>query len=171
MTTINRTVYKHEYNIKNREKIKENKHKYYEANKEKITESKKKYVEVNKERIKEYKHNYYETNKERLREKRKNYYKSNKVKWKRRNSITNTYLIPKYKNVPCMDCNTIFPFIAMDFDHRPGEVKSFTISVKGCWKATSERIEEIEKEISKCDLVCSNCHRIRTWNRSNSRGN
>ena len=47
----------------------------------------------------------------------------------------------------------------MDYDHRPGTKKKFNVSVIRKGKA------EILKEIEKCDLVCANCHRIRTHNR------
>lgn len=64
----------------------------------------------------------------------------------------------------CMDCGISNP-IVLDFDHRPGTNKQFTISkaVAGStrsWKA-------IQQEIEKCDIVCANCHRIRTATRGN----
>lgn len=63
---------------------------------------------------------------------------------------------------PCMDCGVSYPAIVMDFDHR-GD-KSFSLA-KGYWKYSIARLLE---EIKKCDLVCSNCHRIRTFNRANA---
>ena len=65
---------------------------------------------------------------------------------------------------PCADCKTVYPHYVMDFDHLPQFKKEFTISNEG--EAFSE--EKILKEVSKCELVCSNCHRIRTWNRKNN---
>lgn len=64
------------------------------------------------------------------------------------------------KDVPCMDCKNIFPPYVMDFDHL--EKKSFGIS-----RAVNSTIslERLAEEIVKCDLVCANCHRIRTFNR------
>lgn len=64
------------------------------------------------------------------------------------------------KSGPCMDCHHYYESCCMDFDHRPGEQKLFLIS-----KALSHgryTRAEIMREINKCDLVCSNCHRIRT---------
>jgi hypothetical protein len=63
------------------------------------------------------------------------------------------------KSVPCMDCKESFPVVCMDFDHRNPEEKSFNISRLGM--ITSEK--RLREEIAKCDVVCSNCHRIRTW--------
>ena len=66
----------------------------------------------------------------------------------------------KYKTEnPCMDCGNFFHFSAMDFDHRPGELKRFQIGSEfSTWARTLA-------EIAKCDLVCANCHRVRTWKR------
>ena len=64
------------------------------------------------------------------------------------------------ENTPCKDCNKSFHFSAMDFDHL--EDKSFSIG-DACSNGYS--IERIKEEIAKCEIVCSNCHRIRTYNR------
>ncbi len=63
------------------------------------------------------------------------------------------------KDHPCLDCGGRFPPCAMDFDHVRGN-KSWTIGQ--LFNAKESRVLE---EISKCDLVCANCHRIRTHNR------
>ncbi|QQG40642.1 MAG: hypothetical protein HYV37_03725 [Candidatus Levyibacteriota bacterium] len=62
-----------------------------------------------------------------------------------------------------MDCSNLFPPYVMDFDHRDGETKIRSIS----WMAVNDtsNIEKIKKEIIKCDLVCANCHRVRTYAR------
>lgn len=65
------------------------------------------------------------------------------------------------KQRPCMDCGGTFPPYVMDFDHRDGSDKVNNISrliSRGNWA-------RIEAEIAKCDLVCSNCHRIRSYAR------
>ena len=62
------------------------------------------------------------------------------------------------ERTPCADCGRHFHFAAMDFDH-----------VRG---SKVERIAELAKngsfrkmiaEIKKCEIVCSNCHRVRTF--------
>jgi hypothetical protein len=45
----------------------------------------------------------------------------------------------------------------MDFDHRPGTVKLFHIG-----KNTHSE-DAVLAEIAKCDVVCANCHRVRTF--------
>lgn len=75
--------------------------------------------------------------------------------------------IEKIKSGPCVDCGASFPSCCMDFDHRPGTIKSNNV---GTMVAHHHTRSKIELEISKCDLVCSNCHRIRTRNRRTGSG-
>jgi hypothetical protein len=63
---------------------------------------------------------------------------------------------------PCMDCGGTFPAECMDFDHRPDETKSHCV---GTMVAHGHNAEATWAEIAKCDLICANCHRIRTRHR------
>ena len=76
------------------------------------------------------------------------------------------WLKHKFEGIPCSDCEGVFPYCSMDFDHRSDEKKEFNISYCGSALATPERTSKWMKEIDKCDLVCANCHRIRTQERS-----
>ncbi len=67
------------------------------------------------------------------------------------------------KSNPCVDCGHSFDPVCMDFDHREGEEKLRAISKM---VRLGNSIVRITREIAKCDLVCSNCHRIRTRDRS-----
>jgi hypothetical protein len=61
----------------------------------------------------------------------------------------------------CFDCGFIcdeYTHICFAFDHLEPELKSFSLS-----KAHKHSYAEIEAEITKCQLVCHNCHAIRTW--------
>jgi hypothetical protein len=51
----------------------------------------------------------------------------------------------------------------MDFDHLPGFEKS-----KGVARLVNMRVpdQRVIDEVAKCELVCANCHRIRTQNRN-----
>jgi hypothetical protein len=52
----------------------------------------------------------------------------------------------------------------MEFDHRSGEGKVGAIAdVKN-----SGAFRKLIAELEKCDLVCANCHRIRTYERRQS---
>jgi hypothetical protein len=66
--------------------------------------------------------------------------------------------LSELKDAPCADCGQRFPSFVMDFDHRDGNDKLGTIAHminKWPWA-------RILTEVAKCDVVCSNCHRIRT---------
>lgn len=71
------------------------------------------------------------------------------------------------KNVPCLDCGVRFPPSVMDFDHVRG-TKSFAIGVYVSKNRGPRAIAAIKNEIEKCEVVCSNCHRLRTLKRRGS---
>jgi cytochrome c2 len=59
----------------------------------------------------------------------------------------------------CMDCGLHPEYLqVLEFDHRPDEVKLFHISDR----MASGTMDDLIAEIAKCDVVCANCHRIRT---------
>lgn len=62
----------------------------------------------------------------------------------------------------CTDCGYRGHPDALEFDHLPGVVKvgnvSALIRLGYSWA-------KIEAEIAKCEVVCANCHRIRTRTR------
>ncbi len=92
------------------------------------------------------------------------YYQRNKDKYleyNRRQYARLNALLTKAKDKPCADCGGRFPAYVMDFDHLDGAEKLFDV---GRARKHSWRI--IEAEIAKCELVCANCHRIRTHERS-----
>jgi hypothetical protein len=70
--------------------------------------------------------------------------------------------IDELKSAPCTDCGVTFPPECMDFDHIP-EKGEKVAPVGHLFSSASQ--ERLEAEIAKCELVCSNCHRIRTKNR------
>jgi hypothetical protein len=61
------------------------------------------------------------------------------------------------KSQPCPDCGRLYPPVCMDFDHVRGK-KLFGIGHG--WHTRA--LKAVEAEIAKCEVVCSNCHRIRT---------
>lgn len=64
------------------------------------------------------------------------------------------------KSFPCADCHGVFPPYVMDFDHLDATLKRFDVG-----RARKYSLDEIKREIAKCELVCANCHRIRTHER------
>lgn len=67
-------------------------------------------------------------------------------------------LLHAAKDVPCTDCGVRYPPYVMDFDHVRG-VKIIDLSNVRRAKWSFAKIQE---EIDKCEVVCANCHRIRT---------
>jgi len=66
----------------------------------------------------------------------------------------------KTKNRPCIDCGVRYPYYVMDFDHKKGTVKVNDVAYMMTRNWSLKRIKE---EILKCEVVCANCHRIRTY--------
>ena len=107
-----------------------------------------------------------------MREYSKNHYRNNLEKYKakanrnRKKVIDrNRSLVEKLKESPCKDCGKSYPSFVMDFDHLDSASKIECVSrMMGC------KTDTILKEISKCDLVCSNCHRVRTHERNSYAG-
>ena len=60
----------------------------------------------------------------------------------------------------CMDCGYNLHPAALEFDHVNG-VKLFNIGEK----ISNNSREKLWEEIAKCDVVCANCHAIRTATR------
>jgi len=67
----------------------------------------------------------------------------------------------KLRRGACMDCQmqvTRENYVCFDFDQRDPMQKSFQISAKSRDVAEAT----LQAEFAKCDLVCANCHRLRT---------
>lgn len=77
--------------------------------------------------------------------------------WKRKR----TERLRDIKNGPCTDCGKIFHPACMQWDHIEGRGKFKELS-----GMSQYRFERCLEEISKCELVCGNCHALRTYYRS-----
>ena len=69
-------------------------------------------------------------------------------------------ILLEVKQQPGQDCGGSFHPWVMELDHREGTKKEAAVAdlvSKGC---TDARLLE---EIEKCDVVCANCHRMRTY--------
>lgn len=75
-----------------------------------------------------------------------------------RRSASRKFLQEVKQSSPCVDCGENYPYWMMDFDHL-GD-KSFNVS-----RSSGKTIEQLKEEIAKCELVCANCHRNRTYMR------
>lgn len=100
----------------------------------------------------------------------KRYYRDNKAKFRARNKKRregHIAWVNTLRDHPCMDCKGSFPTCVMEFDHREGEAKTAAVAKM---VTDSYSKESILAEIQKCDLVCANCHRIRTHRRRRTLG-
>lgn len=149
------TEYQREYRRLHRTKFRKWNKEYYQNNKDVLREQAREYYKKNRRRCVERSKEYYQRNKEKIRKRGIQYRKKNKKKLKGRRQQIRKWLW-SLKRKPCMDCNGVFHPCAMDFDHRDPSQKTIGIS------RTIYHKKRILEEIKKCDLVCANCHRLRT---------
>jgi phage terminase large subunit len=99
---------------------------------------------------KAYHKEHYNRNKKVYLDKTKDYKKANQQR-----------LLEYLRDKQCKDCG-IKDYRVFEFDHLADKKANISAVMKSwCW-------ETLLTEIDKCDIVCCNCHRIRTLTRSNS---
>ena len=90
----------------------------------------------------------------------KEHYRANKTIYlnkAKRHRVNLSDRVREAKEKPCTDCKIQYPHYVMQFDHL-GD-KNFNISkLHRSWAA-------IQAEIKKCEVVCANCHAVRTYKR------
>ena len=124
--------------------------KWREKNRKKIRKREKEWRIKNTKHVNAWQREWRKKNQERAREHSATAYKK-KAEW-----------IASLKDKPCTDCGIKYPPECMDWDHVKGK-KLFSIA-KGIVRAKEKTLAEI----AKCELVCANCHRIRTKRRKNA---
>lgn len=101
----------------------------------------------------------------RARASRRNHYHANKQPYldrARAQKLELTRYVNELKaSTPCADCGVQYPPFVMEFDHRGGETKLNNVSALSRYGSR----KRLDAEIAKCDIVCSNCHAIRTYKR------
>lgn len=93
---------------------------------------------------------------------RRHYYANRKYyieKAARRKKDIRELIILIKELICCKDCDKNYPYYVMDFDH----VGIITMTINRLVEFSSVR--KLEEEISRCEMVCANCHRARTHNR------
>ena len=83
--------------------------------------------------------------------------KSEKLSIAKQKAYLAQYLRDLKTKTPCVDCGINYPHYVMDFDHVRGQKHANVMELVST--LSKKRIDE---EIAKCEIVCSNCHRIRT---------
>ena len=87
---------------------------------------------------------------------KKEHYLKTRERSKRVYLLNAAFIKALKESTPCADCGVFYLSYIMDFDHqrdKEGQVHKFL---------TYSRKRLLE-EIDKCEIVCSNCHRARTW--------
>jgi hypothetical protein len=70
-------------------------------------------------------------------------------------------MVHRAKERPCADCGITYPFFVMDFDHVDGDKVAIISKI-----ASTGSVLQLLLELAKCEVVCANCHRARTWKRA-----
>src|SRR5258708_4524801 len=93
---------------------------------------------------------------------RRHYY-ANKEKYleknKKRRQQMRDYVHDIKTLTPCTDCGISYPAYVMDFDHLGDKEETISRIVLRL------SFKRLTAEIAKCEIVCSNCHRMRTFSR------
>lgn len=88
--------------------------------------------------------------------------KTNISKTMRQRYMSDQEALQAYKErMGCLDCGKDYPHFVLEFDHRP-EFKKFGVVSRILKKYGADKAWE---EVAKCDVVCSNCHKLRTHSR------
>lgn len=83
--------------------------------------------------------------------------KTEKVSIAKQKAHLHKYLRDMKEKTPCVDCKINYPYYVMDFDHVRGKKHANVMEL-----VPTLSKKKIDEEIAKCEIVCSNCHRIRT---------
>ena len=67
------------------------------------------------------------------------------------------FIMNHLKENPCIDCGGT-NILTLEYDHRSPELKYDNIATL----VARGSIRKLKEELKKCDVVCANCHRIRT---------
>ena len=86
--------------------------------------------------------------------------------------ITNTYEYQKLRGLKrkfelinkkggcCMICGYSNNLAALEFHHRDPSQKEHPLDVRNI---SNSKMIDLMMEVEKCDLLCSNCHKITHW--------
>lgn len=151
MTKDEKLEYKRKYYQEHKEELKIKQKEYRDKNREKIREKAREYNRLNADKIKQYELAHIEQRKEidkRQYQKRKFDRQKNKAK-----AII-------YKGGKCEKCDIEYNGTngcIFDFHHIDPSLKDYSVSIILYNRTFSDKIK---KELDKCILLCSNCHRL-----------
>lgn len=168
MYMYNHTEYCRKYYHKHRKRLLKQKKQYHKKNAKRRCKWNREYRSRNRDKVKAYNIAYYAEHKEELlpmqRIRNKKNYRENRQAYTSRHwerVWRNSSVIQAIKNVPCKDCKKEGPPYVMQFDHLGDKKYEIKQMVFG-----GHSLANIFKEIAKCEVVCANCHAIRTHKRN-----
>lgn len=103
------------------------------------------WIEANRDKVRSYKRKFYKNNRQLVIDESK-----------RRRERLKIEINALKASQGCLLCNEIDP-CCLDFHHKDRTTKTFTVSQGLCGKTYGR--EKLYKEIEKCIILCSNCHR------------
>lgn len=81
-------------------------------------------------------------------------------KWRGKKALEFRDFLNQVKSAPCVDCNLQYYPWQLQFDHTDPSLKEFNVA-----RMYIKNKGTILKEIAKCEIVCANCHTMRTFKR------
>jgi len=92
---------------------------------------------------------------------RERYREQVKARKRERRKAAYAYTNEIKSTTPCADCDEYYDPICMDFDHcQDDKLEGVSRMIN-----TDKPLMIIMAEVAKCEVVCANCHRIRTRER------
>ena len=86
---------------------------------------------------------------------------SRQARWQREHYRRKTALLNRLKTlVGCVDCGYRAHHAALDFDHRDPAEKDPRLK-KRPFSLKKLSMTDLRAELQKCEVRCSNCHRVR----------
>lgn len=98
------------------------------------------------------------TNIEKQRQFGRNHYQNNKQYYLDRNNAVREekrQYLRKLRESPCTDCGNTYPWYVMEFDHVTKKEFNIGVAINKGWA-------KLREELAKCEVVCANCHKVRT---------
>src|SRR3989304_2271224 len=130
----------------------ERRRKYAEAHPDRVLAAAKRY----RERHPDYRRQWYKRNRDKIRAQQKELYKCNRHQ-----------ILELKGQEGCLDCGESDVRV-LEFDHVPERgPKRYNIPASLRFEKMGVRLKE---ELAKCDVICANCHRRRTWQRRFTNG-
>lgn len=116
------------------------------------------------------------TNGQRYRQRHKSQIRTRQQQWVKDNREQHQKHVRKYirskvaflkcvREQSCTDCGLEFPWYIMEFDHARGLIGKYGNRNRRQMSQVAANLSwsRLFKEIDKCDVVCANCHKARTY--------